>query len=93
MITSRDELLTAIRRAEITPQGLTVGPLVWVGGKSINFSKVSSEDVRRALLARIKLAGSRYFSVDTIWQINKEIPKCSAKTKPPKSRTTKAAKR
>ena len=69
MITSRDELLTAIRRAEITPKGLTVGPAVWVAGQSIRFSKVTDDTARRALLNRIKLTASRYFQPKTTWEL------------------------
>ena len=89
MITTRDELLTAIRRAEMSSQGIIVGPLVWVGDQHIRFGKVVDEATRRALLTRIKLANSRNFQPESTW----ELPKCSAKTKQQKSRTTKAATR
>ena len=75
MITARDELLTAIRRAEITPQGLIVGPLVWVGGNLVRFGKVVDEATRRALLNRIKLASSRNFQPESIWELPHVRPK------------------
>jgi hypothetical protein len=69
MITSRDELLTAIRRAEVTPTGLIIGPSVWTRGEAVRFGKVIDDETRRALLNRIKLASSRNFQPESIWEL------------------------
>lgn len=86
MIATRDELLTAIRRAEITPQGLIVGPLVWVGGSSVRFGRVTDDATRRALLNRIKLASSRNFQPESTWEIPNVRPKQNSTARPRQSK-------
>ena len=75
MIDTRDALLTAVRRAEITPKGLVVGPLTWVKGASICFGRVTSEAIRRKLLITIKLAGPGAFHLDSTWDIKRHVRK------------------
>jgi hypothetical protein len=88
MIESRNDLLTAIRQADLTPQGITVGPVSFVGGKAIQFGKVTSEETRRALLQKMKLAASRYFAPGSTW----ELP-CSAPIKSSSQSIPKATRR
>lgn len=67
MIASREDLLSAVRRAPLSGSGLRVGPLSYVGGKDILFGKVTTEELRRSLVQKIKLAGSKYFVAETQW--------------------------
>lgn len=68
MISSRDDLLSAVRRADLTPQGLRVGPVAFVHGRDILFGKVTTEEMRRALIQKIKLASSKNFATGVIWE-------------------------
>lgn len=67
MISTRDEFLSAIRRADLTPQGITIGPVAFVDGKNINLGKVTDERSRRELIQRTQLAPSKYFAANTLW--------------------------
>lgn len=78
MITNRDDLLSAVRRADLTPQGLQVGPVAFVDGKDILFGKVTTEEMRKQLIMKIKLASSTYFAANVLWLLP-GVKQCSEK--------------
>jgi hypothetical protein len=88
VIANREDLLSAIRRADLTPQGLEVGPLSFVKGRSLRFGKVTDEAMRRALITKVKLAASKYFTAGALW----EIP-CSEETSSSNPSTTPKSRR
>lgn len=70
MIASRTAFLLAIKRARITPRGIVVGPLAFVGGKYLHIRRVYSETARKRLIDAITRADASSFGMRD-WE---EIP-------------------
>ena len=82
MINSRDMMLTAVRKAVPGKDGLLIGPLSFVGGRNLRLRRVTTDDMKRRLLTRIKLAPSASFKSGVIWEFPDVRKKQAGKSRP-----------
>ncbi len=62
MISTRNDMLAAVRVAQPDANGLTIGPCAFADGQHIQFGKVIDKESKARLLDLIKRAPSRVFN-------------------------------